>query len=224
MNSKKMSEEIHVLIVDDQILVREGLRVLLDLIPDICVVGEAANGIEAVERARQLEPDVILMDVQMPEMDGVAATHKIRETSPNVQVIILTTFDDDEYVFEGLRGGAAGYLLKDVHSEQLADAIRAAARGEVFIHPSITRKVVAELTRLTERERVRQEQPLPDPLSRREIEVLALMAEGLSNQEIAGRLFVAPGTVKNHVSNILSKLDAHDRTQAVLLARELGIL
>jgi DNA-binding NarL/FixJ family response regulator len=219
-----MSDEIRVLIADDQKLVREGLCVLLDLIPDVCVVGEAANGVEVIERARQLEPDVILMDVQMPEMDGVAATHKVRERFPNVQVIILTTFDDDEYVFEGLRGGAAGYLLKDVHSEQLAEAIRAAARGEAFIHPSVTRKVVSELTRLTERERVRQEQPLTEPLSRREIEVLALMAESLSNQEIADRLCVAPGTVKNHVSNILSKLNARDRTQAVFQAKELGLL
>jgi DNA-binding NarL/FixJ family response regulator len=219
-----MSDEIRVLIADDQKLVREGLHVLLDLIPDICVVGEAANGIEAIERAGQLKPDVILMDVQMPEMDGVAATHKIREMYPDVQVIILTTFDDDEYVFEGLRGGAAGYLLKDVHSEQLAEAIRAAARGEVFIQPSVTRKVVAELTRLTERERVRREQPLTEPLSRRELEVLALMAESLSNQEIAEKLFLAPGTVKNHVSSILSKLNVRDRTQAVLQAKNLGIL
>ncbi|MGD8455011.1 MAG: response regulator transcription factor [Anaerolineales bacterium] len=219
-----MSEKIRVLIADDQKLVREGLRVLLDLFPDIHVVGEAANGVKVLERVRQMEPDVVLMDVQMPEMDGVAATRQVREKHPDVQVIILTTFDDDEYVFEGLRGGAAGYLLKDVHSEQLAEAIRAAARGEAFIHPSVTRKVVAELTRLTERERVRREQPLAEPLSQREIEVLALMAEGLSNQEIADRLYVAPGTVKNHVSSILSKLNARDRTQAVLQAGELGLL
>jgi DNA-binding NarL/FixJ family response regulator len=222
--SKKMSDKIRVLIADDQQLVREGLCVLLDLIPDICVVGEASNGTEAVERARQLEPDVILMDVQMPELDGVAATRQIQDTCPEVKVIILTTFDDDEYVFEGLLAGAAGYLLKDVPSEQLAEAIRAAARGEAFIHPSVTRKVVAELTRLTEREHVRREQPLAEPLSLREMEVLALLAESLSNQEIADRLYIAPGTVKNHVSNILSKLNARDRTQAVLQAKELGLL
>jgi DNA-binding NarL/FixJ family response regulator len=167
---------------------------------------------------------VVLMDVQMPKLDGVAATRKIRETCPNVQVIILTTFDDDEYVFEGLRAGAVGYLLKDVPSEQLAEAIRAAARDEAFIHPSVTRKVVAEFTRLTERERVRREQPLVEPLSPREMEVLALLAEGLSNQEIAERLTIARGTAKNHVSNILSKLDARDRTQAVLRAQEIGLL
>jgi DNA-binding NarL/FixJ family response regulator len=219
-----MSDKIRVLIADDQQLVREGLRVLLDLIPDICVVGEASNGTEAVERARQLEPDVILMDVQMPELDGVAATRQIQDTCPEVKVIILTTFDDDEYVFEGLLAGAAGYLLKDVPSEQLAEAIRAAARGKAFIHPSVTRKVVAELTRLTKRDRVRREQPLAEPLSLREMEVLALLAESLSNQEIAERLYIAPGTVKNHVSNILSKLNARDRTQAVLQAQELGLL
>jgi len=219
-----MGDEIRVLIADDQQLVREGLHVLLDLIPDICVVGEASNGAEAIERARQLEPDVILMDVQMPELDGVAATRQIQETCPRVKVIILTTFDDDEYVFEGLRAGAAGYLLKDVPSEQLAEAIRAAARDEVFIHPSVTRKVVAELSRLTERERVRREQPLVEPLSAREMEVLALLAESLSNQEIADRLYIAHGTVKNHVSNILSKLNARDRTQAVLQAQEIGLL
>jgi DNA-binding NarL/FixJ family response regulator len=219
-----VNDEIRVLIADDQQLVREGLCVLLDLIPGICVVGEARNGTEAVERARQLKPDVVLMDVQMPELDGVAATRQIQETCPGVKVIILTTFDDDEYVFEGLRAGAAGYLLKDVPSEQLAEAIRAAARGEAFIHPSVTRKVVAELTRLTERERIRHEQPLTEPLSAREMEVLALLAEGLSNQEIAERLYIAPGTAKNHVSNILSKLNARDRIRAVLQAQELGLL
>jgi DNA-binding NarL/FixJ family response regulator len=219
-----MGDDIRVLIADDQQLVREGLRVLLDLTPGIRVVGEASNGAEAIERARQLKPDVILMDVQMPELDGVAATRRIQDTCPQVEVIILTTFDDDEYVFEGLRAGAAGYLLKDVPSEQLAQAIRAAARGESFIHPSVARKVVTEFTRLTERERVRREQPLVEPLSPREMEVLALLAQGLSNQEIADRLTIAPGTVKNHVSNVLSKLNARDRTQAVLRAQEIGLL
>jgi DNA-binding NarL/FixJ family response regulator len=219
-----MSDRIRVLIADDQQLVREGLHLLLDLIPDIQVVGEAHDGIEAVEQAQQLSPDVVLMDVQMPKLDGVAATRQTQENCPEAKVIILTTFDDDEYVLEGLRAGAVGYLLKDVPSEQLAEAIRAAARGEAFIHPSVTRKVVAELTRLTERERVRREQPLVDPLSPREMEVLALLAEGLSNQEIAERLTIAHGTAKNHVSNILSKLDVHDRMQAVLRAQEIGLL
>jgi DNA-binding NarL/FixJ family response regulator len=219
-----MSDEIRVLIADDQQLVREGLRVLLDLIPDIRVVGEAADGVAAAEQAQRIRPDVVLMDVRMPRLDGVAATRKVREMCPDVQVIILTTFDDDEYVFEGLRAGAAGYLLKDVPSEQLAKAIRAAAKGEAFIHPSVTRKVVAEFARMAEREHVRREQPLVEPLSARELEVLVLLADGLSNQEIAERLIIAPGTVKNHVSNILSKLDVRDRTQAVLHAQEIGLL
>jgi DNA-binding NarL/FixJ family response regulator len=219
-----MSDQIRVLIADDQQLVREGLHLLLDLIPDICVTGEASDGVEAVEQAQKIGPDVLLMDVQMPKLDGVAATRRIQETCSGTKVIILTTFDDDEYVFEGLRAGAVGYLLKDVPSEQLAQAIRAAARGEAFIHPSVTRKVVAELSRLTEREHARRKQPLVEPLSPREIEVLILLANGLSNQEIAERLVIAHGTAKNHVSNILSKLDVHDRTKAVLRAQEIGLL
>jgi DNA-binding NarL/FixJ family response regulator len=216
--------EIRVLLADDQQLVREGLCVLLDLTPDICVVGEAGDGAEAVKQARQIQPDVVLMDVRMPELDGVAATRQLHDVCPEVKIIILTTFDDEEYVFEGLRAGAVGYLLKDVPSEQLAEAIRAAARGEAFIQPSVTRKVVAEFARLTEREHRRREQPLVEPLSAREMEVLMLLAEGLSNQEIADRLYIAPGTVKNHVSNILSKLGVRDRTQAILRAQELGLL
>jgi DNA-binding NarL/FixJ family response regulator len=216
--------EIRVLVVDDQQLIREGLHVLLEMKPDIRVVGEASDGVEAVEQARRLKPAVVLMDVRMPKMDGVAATRQVRETCPDVQVIILTTFDDDEYVFEGLHAGAAGYLLKDTPSGQLAEAIRAAARGEAFIHPSVTRKVVTEFARMAKREHIRRKQPLPEPLSPREMEVLALLAESLSNREIADRLTIAPGTVKNHVSNILSKLNARDRTQAVLRAEELGLL
>jgi len=216
--------EIRVLLADDQQLMREGLRVLLDLTPDIRVVGEAGNGAEAVERVQALQPDVVLMDVRMPGLDGVAATRRLHKACPDVKVIILTTFDDDEYVFEGLRAGAVGYLLKDVPSEQLAEAIRAAARGEAFIQPSVARKVVAEFARLTEREHRRREQPLVEPLSARELEVLALVAEGLSNREIGERLFITPGTVKNHVSNVLAKLGVRDRTQAILRAQELGLL
>ena len=216
--------EIRVLLADDQQLMREGLRVLLDLTPDIRVIGEAGDGAEAVERAQQLCPDVVLMDVRMPRLDGVAATRRLHDTCPEVKVIILTTFDDDEYVFEGLRAGAVGYLLKDTPSEQLFAAIRAAARGEAFIQPSVARKVVAEFARLTGRKRRRSAQPLVEPLSAREMEVLALVAEGLSNREIGERLFITAGTVKNHVSNILSKLNVRDRTQALLRAQELGLL
>ena len=216
--------EIRVLLADDQQLMREGLRVLLDLTPDIRVVGEAGDGAEAVERALALRPDVVLMDVRMPGLDGVAATRRLHKACPDVKVIILTTFDDDEYVFEGLRAGAVGYLLKDVPSEQLAEAIRAAARGEAFIQPSVARKVVAEFARLTEREHRRREQPLVEPLSARELEVLALVAEGFSNREIGERLFITEGTVKNHVSSVLAKLGVRDRTQAILQAQELGLL
>jgi DNA-binding NarL/FixJ family response regulator len=216
--------EIRVLLADDQQLVREGLRVLLDLTPDIQVVGEVGDGVEVVERARQTRPDVVLMDVRMPGLDGVAATRRLHGACPEVKVIILTTFDDDEYVFEGLRAGAVGYLLKDVPSEQLAEAIRAAVRGEAFIQPSVARKVVAEFARLTEREHRRREQPLVEPLSARELEVLTLVAEGFSNHEVGERLFITEGTVKNHISNVLAKLGVRDRTQAILRAQELGLL
>jgi DNA-binding NarL/FixJ family response regulator len=219
-----MAEKIGVLVVDDQQLVREGLHVLLDLIPDIEVIGEAGDGSQAVTQVKKLHPDVVLMDIQMPVMDGVAATRQLHEECPEVKVIILTTFDDDEYVFEGLLAGAAGYMLKDVHSEQLADSIRAAAQGKAFIHPAVTQKVVSQLSRLTKRERVRQEQPLEAPLSSREIEVLALLAQGHSNREITEKLCIAPGTVKNHVNSIYSKLGVHDRTQAVLKAKQLGLV
>ena len=219
-----MNSKISVLLVDDQQLVREGLSMLLGLVPDITVIGEACNGQEAFEKAELLKPDVILMDIQMPVMDGVASTKKILENCSDTKVIILTTFDDDEYIFEGLRAGASGYLLKDVASEQLAEAIHAAARGEVFIHPSVTKKVVNELTRLSKRDAVRQKQPLAEALSQRELEVLSHLAKGARNQEIAEKLFIAPGTVKNHVSSILSKFDARDRTEVIIKARELGYL
>ena len=219
-----MAEMIGVLIADDQQLVREGLHVLLDLISDIEVIGEARNGKEAIAQAKKLHPDVVLMDIQMPEMDGIAATKQLQNECPKVKVIILTTFDNDEYVFEGLLAGAAGYMLKDVHSEQLANSIRAAAEGNAFIDPVITRKVVSKLSRLTKREHIRREQPLEAPLSVREIEVLALLAQGNSNREITEKLCIASGTVKNHINNIYSKLNVHDRTQAVLKAKELGLV
>jgi DNA-binding NarL/FixJ family response regulator len=219
-----MSKKIRILIADDQQLVREGLRLLLDLTPDIEVAAEVKNGLEALDQVGKIKPDVILMDVQMPEMDGITAARKIHKDHPRIGIIILTTFDDDEYVFEGLLAGAAGYLLKDVPSEQLAQAIRAAAKGEMFIHPSVTGKVVSRLTRLTERERARHEQPLEAPLTNRELEVLALMAQGFNNQQVMERLCIASGTVKNHIGSIYAKLGVHDRTQAVLQAKELGLI
>jgi DNA-binding NarL/FixJ family response regulator len=211
---------IRVLVVDDQALFREGLRTLLSMQPDIEVVGEARDGEEALRQAGVSRPDVVLMDMKMPTLDGVAATRRLRVQLPACRVVALTTFDDDEYVFEALRAGAVGYLLKDASAERLVEAIRAASRGESLLQPSVASKVVAEFARLAQR-------PAGTPpagLSEREIEVLRLLARGASNKQIAASLFLAEGTVKNHVTNILSKLDVDDRTQAALRARELGVL
>ena len=213
---------IRVLLVDDQALFREGLHTLLSVQADLEIVGEAGNGQEAIARAAAERPDVILMDVQMPVLDGVAATRRLRGTQPECRVILLTTFDDDEYVFEGLRAGAVGYLLKDAPSARLVEAIRAAARGESFLQPSIAAKVVAEFTRLADKPRPAA--GLAEPLTERELEILRLLAAGASNREIAAQLFLAEGTVKNHVTNILGKLDVPGRLQAANKARELGLL
>jgi len=214
---------IRILLVDDQALFREGLRTLLSVQGDLEVVGEAGNGEEALRLALSLRPAVVLMDLQMPVLDGVAATRRLHESLPECRVIVLTTFDDDEYVFEGLRAGAVGYLLKDAPSAKLIEAIRAAARGESFLEPSVAAKVVAEFMRLAN-QAPRLAEPLVEPLSEREREILRLVASGASNREIAARLVIAEGTVKNHVTNILAKLDVKDRTQAALRARELGLL
>ena len=214
--------QIRVLLVDDQSLFREGLRTLLSMQPDFDVVGEAGNGRDALALTAQLSPDVVLMDLRMPVLDGVAATRALRDPCPAARVIVLTTFDDDDYVFDGLRAGALGYLLKDTPSDKLFEAVRAAARGESFLQPSIAAKVVAEFSRLA------ADKPKPpalaEPLSEREIEILKLLATGASNKEIGGALFITEGTVKNHVTNILGKLGVRDRTQAALRARELGLL
>ncbi len=214
---------IKILLVDDQPLFREGLRTLLSVHLDFEVVGEAGNGEEAIKLARSLLPLVVLMDLQMPVLDGVAATRRLHEEQPDCRVIVLTTFDDDEMVFDGLRAGAVGYLLKDAPSEKLAEAIRVAARGETFLQPSVAAKVVAEFARLS-RKTVATANPVIEPLSEREIEVLRLIARGASNREIASSLFLAEGTVKNHVTNILGKLEARDRTQAALKARDSGLI
>ena len=216
---------IRVLLVDDQMLFREGLSILLSVHDDIEIVGEAENGQQAVEQVAKLSPDVVLMDVRMPILDGVAATRQLQEQSPNCRVIMLTTFDDDEYVFEGLRAGAAGYLLKDVSSQKLIEAIRVAAKGESFLQPSIAAKVVAEFTRIAGKTAVSPaHQPLIEPLSNRELQILQHIATGGSNREIANALFIAEGTVKNHVTNILGKLGVRDRTQAAIKAKDLGLL
>jgi DNA-binding NarL/FixJ family response regulator len=213
---------IRLLLVDDQALFREGLHTLLSLHEDLEVVGEAGNGLEALAAADALRPDVVLMDLRMPVLDGVAATRRLLAAHPTTRVIVVTTFDDDELVFDGLRAGAVGYLLKDVSSDKLVEAIRAAARGESFLQPSIAAKVLAEFNRL-ERNPA-PPPPLAEPLSERELAILRLLAAGDSNKEIAAALFIAEGTVKNHVTNILGKLDARDRTQAALRARELGLI
>ncbi|UCC64901.1 MAG: response regulator transcription factor, partial [Anaerolineae bacterium] len=182
-----MPEPIRVLLVDDQQLMREGLRILLELEPDLQIVGEAGDGQAALEVYANLQPDVVLMDVRMPGMDGVEATWRLRERWPKARVIILTTFDDDEYVFEGLRAGAQGYLLKDVSGHDLAEAVRTVAAGGALIEPSVARKVVAEFARLAPPARP-AEAGLAEPLSNREGEILRLLAQGLSNREIATRL------------------------------------
>lgn len=217
------STPIHLLLVDDQRLLREGMRILLELEPDLKVVGEAANGVEALARYAELRPDVVLMDVKMPEMDGVAATRQLLISHPEAKVVILTTFDDDEYVFEGIRAGALGYLLKALSGQELADAIRTVAGGGALIEPSVARKVMAEFAR-TSHPSAQTAEKLIEPLSEREIDVLRLLVKGLSNREIAGQLFLAEGTVKNYVSTALQKLNVRDRTQAALRAKELGLL
>lgn len=216
---------IRLLIVDDQALFRESLALLLSVQRDLRVVGEAGDGASAVRQVAALRPDVVLMDLRMPVLGGIAATRQIRAAHPDTRVIVLTTFDDDEEVFEALRAGAVGYLLKDASGERLVEAIRATARGESFLQPSVAARVVAEFARLTEARPPRPPpQPLPEPLSDRELEVLRLLATGASNREIARDLFIAEGTVKNHLTSILAKLHARDRTQAALRARELGLL
>jgi DNA-binding NarL/FixJ family response regulator len=218
-----MAETIQILLVDDQRLMREGLRILLEMEPDLEIVGEAENGEAALDAYDKLGPDVVLMDVRMPGMDGVEATWRLRERWPGARIVILTTFDDDEYVFEGLRAGAQGYLLKDVSGHDLAEAVRTVAAGGALIEPSVARKVVAEFARVAPPAR-QAGLGLAEPLSEREQEILFLVAQGLSNREIALRLSLAQGTVKNYVTTILQKLGVRDRTQAALRARELGLL
>jgi DNA-binding NarL/FixJ family response regulator len=214
---------IRVLIADDQELVRAGFRVVLESEDDIEVVGEAENGSEAVELARLAPPDVVLMDVRMPVLDGIEATRRIREHagSDGPRVLVVTTFDLDEHVYDALRAGASGFLLKDVKAAQLADAVRTIASGDALIAPSITKRLVMEFAgRPSKLERPRQ----LDELTAREFEVLGLVARGLSNAEIASSLFVGEATVKTHVTRILSKLDLRDRVQAVVLAYESGLV
>ena len=222
--SERVTTPVRVLLVDDQALFREALAVLLGVRADIEVVGEAADGAEALHRAAELAPDVVLMDLHMPVLNGIAATRRMRVEHPAVRVIALTTFDDDEEVFAALRAGAVGYLLKDVSSARLVEAVLAAARGESVLQPSVAAKVVARFAQLPDAAAPPPPQPLVVPLSERELAVLRLLADGESNREIAAALFLAEGTVKNHVTNVLAKLGARDRTQAALRARALDLL
>lgn len=216
-----MSDSIRVLLVDDQRLMRDGLRILLELENDIIVVGEASNGQEAIDAYAKLQPDVLLMDIRMPIMNGVDATAQLRQEWPEANIIILTTFDDDETVFTGLRAGAKGYLLKDVSGNELATAVRVVAGGNTLLAASVAERVLAQFAT---RPAAKPSSSLLDPLSERELEILHLLAQGLSNSEIASHLFLAKGTVKNYVSNILQKTNSRDRTQAVLKAESLGLL
>lgn len=208
---------IRVLLVDDQALFREGLRTLLSIEPTVLVVGEAKDGAQALELVEQTHPSVVLMDLRMPGIDGVTATRRIRARFPRTQVLVLTTFDDDASIFEAVRAGAVGYLLKDASAETLLAAIRAADRGDSVLQPSVARRLMDEFSRLA---------PAPAKqfaLSEREEEVLRLLARGASNKEIATALAVVEGTVKNHVTRIFEKLEVADRTQAALKAREAGL-
>jgi len=211
-------DKIRVMVVDDQTLIREGLALLLEMMPDLQVVGQAAGGREALALVADLSPDVVLMDVRMPGMNGVAAARKICARYPHTRVIMLTTFDDDDYVFESLHAGAVGYLLKDANPDRLAAAIRAVHAGDAILAPAITKKVIR-------RAALAEDEPLfSERLTPREGEVLRLMVAGKSNADIARRLYLSKGTVKNHVSHILAKLGARDRAQAVRRAVEWGVL
>ena len=214
-----------VLIVDDQALVRAGFRVLIEAADDLEVVGEAENGEDAIDRVAETEPDVILMDIRMPVMDGLEATRRILENAgPDgvTRVLVLTTFDADEYVYEALRVGASGFLLKDTEPAQLADAIRVIAHGDALLAPSVTRRLINEFAARPE---VRRAHPAElDALTEREHEILAAVAQGLSNDEIAKHLFISPATAKTHVSRVMMKLGARDRAQLVVIAYESGLV
>lgn len=216
---------IRLVLVDDQALFREGLRILLGQTSRLDIVAEAGNGEEAVAAARLHQPDIMLMDLRMPRLNGVEATRRITQEMPDIRVIVLTTFEDDEEVYEALSAGAVGYLLKASPSERVVEAIELTARGESFIEPSVTAKLLGHFSRLASNQTKREApQPLAEPLSARELDVLRHLASGRSNKEIAHELGIAEGTVKNHMSNVIGKLGALDRTQAALRARELGLI
>jgi DNA-binding NarL/FixJ family response regulator len=206
---------ISLLLVDDQNLIRQGLKALLELELDLEVVGEAENGLIAIDRVKELQPNVVLMDIRMPVMDGVTATKQICQKFPNVNILVLTTFDDDTYVAAAIKNGAKGYLLKDTPSEEIAAAIRAVALGYTHLAPGMIDKIMSGQID-------KNEVTLPPELAEltpRELEILKLIAGGSNNREIAGQLYISEGTVKNHVTNILTRLNVRDRTQAAILAK-----
>jgi DNA-binding NarL/FixJ family response regulator len=212
-----------VLIADDQALVRVGLRKILDTEPEVDVVGEAVDGEDAVANARQLRPDVVLMDIRMPALDGIEATRRITREQPRTRVLILTTFGLDSYVYDALRAGASGFMLKDAPPEEIAAAVRIVASGEALLAPAVTRIVIEEFARQPPHRDVQQPRALEE-LTPREREVLDLLARGLSNAEICERLVISEATTKTHVARILQKLDLRDRIQAVIYAYEHGVV
>ncbi|NMC46550.1 MAG: response regulator transcription factor [Chloroflexi bacterium] len=219
---KPAKSSIRICLVDDQRLIRDGLRLLLEMEDDLQVVGEAENGAMAIKMYADLQPDVVLMDIRMPGMDGVEATRRIIERYPKARVIILTTFDDDAYIFDALRIGALGYLLKDISGPELAMAVREVSQGGALIQPSVARKVIAEFSRMTpSTNEVRPS--LQEVLTDREKDILKGISRGMTNKEIAMQLSLTEGTVKNYISVIFQKLNVQDRTQAALRAREFGI-
>ncbi|MBD0328688.1 MAG: response regulator transcription factor [Thermoleophilia bacterium] len=213
---------IRVLIADDQALVRGGFRLILDSQPDIAVVAEAGDGREALARAHESQPDVVLMDIRMPDLDGLEATRRLLADSGGPRVLMLTTFDADEYVYEAMKAGASGFLLKDVRPEQLAEAVRVVAAGDALLAPAITRRLVEQFVRRPPPGTAKP--PELAGLTERELTVLALVARGLSNAEIASQLVVSEATVKTHLTHILTKLDLRNRVQAVVLAYETGLV
>jgi len=217
-----VADPIRIVVVDDQALMRAGLRTLLELEDDLLVVGEAGTGDEAIEMVQRDAPDVVLMDVRMPERNGVEATRILRKRMPDLKILILTTFDDDRYVFEGLRAGATGYLLKDASGAELASAVRTVAAGGAVIGAAVAGAVLHRVARTPPAGD--EADGLLEPLAPREVEILAAIGEGLSNPQIARRLDLAEGTVKNYVSRILQKTGTEDRTQAALRARDLGLI
>ncbi|MGW7239877.1 response regulator [Streptomyces sp. NPDC054804] len=224
MTSTNGSSPIRVVIADDQQMVRQGFTVLLNAQPGIEVVGQAVDGLEAVVKVAELTPDVVLMDIRMPELNGIEATRRIVGERPDIKVLVLTTFDLDEYVYEALRAGASGFLLKDASADQLAEAVRVVAAGDALLAPGVTRRLIAQFSQLDGGGVRAPLKTRVGDLTERETEVLALIAQGLSNAEIAERLVVAEQTVKTHVGRILVKLGLRDRTQAAVFAYESGLV